>query len=424
MGDRWFGSQLLFYLFIVYLLVRLFFSSVASDFSMLLLLIPNVGITLLNVGGTTIPLLNLLICLALLKLVLLFGHVPLTKSYLFLVGAVVAYEWGHVVYYDIKSIFLLFSWSGAVVYVSLFLYYSQETYNHRLAVTYFIAGVLISALFGIMDFVDRYGSLLNHNATIRFFGGAGDANYFSMYSMMAMFCLLYIISRQTKKALKIVYPLLFLFFMAFGVLSLSRMFMMVVSLLCLMLLVNVIFSRKRNKRLIHFLLLVSLFLSIFVFHFREEVGSLVGLLFSRFTDFMDDPAGLTSNRNILAEQYLEMLKVNYEQLLFGIGIQEYHIRSGILLEAHNFLLELLVVWGIVGFLAFGGYLLSLFKLAGSSSSLNGTSMIGWLPLLCIGVSFMSINAVSNESFFLLLLFAIKHLYEYALILDSPSMRLK
>ncbi|GEN83255.1 hypothetical protein SLU01_15670 [Sporosarcina luteola] len=253
---------------------------------------------------------------------------------------------------------------------------------------------------------------MNYNATIRFHGGAGDANYYSMYIMIAMFCMLYIISRETNKIGRMVYPFLFLLLMAFGVLSLSRMFLLVVTFLCFLLVLKVVFTVRKSKRLITFIMFIVTYLSIFIVYYSKDIMSAIGLLFSRFTDFIDDPAALTSNRNIIAEQYLELMSSDYIHLIFGIGIQDYHIRSGVLLETHNLLLELFVVWGIVGFFVFLVFILTIFKNTKPSKIFFGTSLIGWLPLLCIGVSFLSINAMSNESSFLLLLFAMKNIYEY------------
>lgn len=412
LGDKMLNSTYLLYMLVTYLIIRIMYSSAAYNFALLLLLIPNLGIMQISVGSSSIPVLNMLICLTLVKLAFSLRHIKIKGTYIYVIGFFLAYEWGHAVYYNLNSIFLLFSWSAAVLYVSLYSVLLYETYHHRIAVKHFIAGVFISTMYGMLDFLNRYGSLVNHDATIRFHGGAGDANYYSMYSMIAMFCMLYLISRETNKLPKIIYPFLFLLLMAFGILSLSRMFLLVVTLICFLLVFKVIFSVGRSKRLITFILFVVAYVSFFIVYYREDVFSIIELLFSRFTDFIDDPAALTSNRNIIAEQYMELIFSDYIYLIFGIGIQDYHLRSGVFLEAHNILLELFVVWGIVGFLVFLCFILMLIKYINPSKTLLGTNFIGWLPLLCMGISFMSINAMSNESSFLLLLFAMKNVYEY------------
>lgn len=412
LGGKLLHSNFLLYMLVAYLVIRILYSSLAYNFALLLLLIPNLGIMQISVGGSSVPVLNMLICLSLVKLALSFRNIKIKKTYIFVIGFFLAYEWGHAVYYNLNSIFLLFSWSAAVLFVSLYLILIDETYNHQIAVKHFIVGVFISTFYGVLDFLDRYGSLVNYNATIRFHGGAGDANYYSMYIMIAMFCMLYIISRETNRIGKMVYPFLFLLLMAFGVLSLSRMFLLVVTFLCFLLVLKVVFTVRKSKRLITFIIFIVTYLSIFIVYYSKDIMSAIGLLFSRFTDFIDDPAALTSNRNIIAEQYLELMSSDYIHLIFGIGIQDYHIRSGVLLETHNLLLELFVVWGIVGFFVFLVFILTIFQNTKPSKIFFGTSLIGWLPLLCIGVSFLSINAMSNESSFLLLLFAMKNVYEY------------
>lgn len=412
LGDKLFNSTILIFLLSFYLLFRILNSSIENAFALLMLLIPNLGIMMISVSGLSVPILNILICVALLKLSIAFFHRPLKKNSLLLIGIFVVYEWAHIVEYDLHSILLLFSWSSAILYTSLFLMFSQKTYNHLIAVKYFVAGVCISTLYGIIDFLEKYGSLFNNNATIRFYGGAGDANYYSMYIMIAMFCMLYVVNRATNKVTTLVYPVLFVLLLAFGILSLSRMFLLVISLLGIILLLKVLLSLKRSKRLATFITSVVTCIAIVAMYFSEEINSNIALLFSRFTNFIGDPAALTSNRNILMEQYIDLITSNPFHMVFGMGIQDYHMRSGIYLETHNILLELFVVWGVIGFFVFIAFLLLLLRNNRSLKKISETNFIGWLPLLCIGVSFMSINAMSNESFFLLLLFAIKHIYEF------------
>ncbi|MFJ7971640.1 O-antigen ligase family protein [Psychrobacillus sp. NPDC096389] len=412
LGDKLFHSTFLIYFLVTYFSIRLFYSTIARNFALLMLLIPNLGVMFIHVAGLSVPILNIFICLALLKLVFSFIHEPIKKTYIFIIGFFIVYEWIHAIYYNFKSLLLLFSWSSAILYVSLFLLHSKKTYNHQVVVKHFLAGVFISTMYGILDFFDRYGSLLNNNATIRFQGGAGDSNYYSMYIMIAMFGMLYVVNRETKKITKIVYPILFVFFIAFGILSLSRMFLLVVTLMCFLLLIKVLLSVKRSKKLFTFILVVVSFLTFFTFYFSEEISSIIELLFSRFTDFIDDPAALTSNRNIIAEQYIQLITSSPIQMIFGIGIQDYHLRSGVYLETHNILLELFVVWGVAGFVVFFVFLTAIFRNIESPRTLSNTNFIGWLPIVCMGISYMSINAMSNESFFLLLLFAIKNIYEF------------
>lgn len=405
-------TAMLTYCIGIYCSFRILFGSIAKSFALLMLLVPNLGIMSIPVAGLTVPILNLLICLALLIQIISCIHEPIPKSYILFIGFFIVYEWGHAILYDVKSIILLFSWSSAILYVSLFLFYSQKTYNHLLVLTYFIAGVFISTVFGILDFYDHYGSLLNNNATIRFRGGSGDSNYYSMYIMIAMFSMLYAVNQTRNRFSKNLFPLLFIFFLCFGVLSLSRMFLLVVSFLSFLLLCKVLFSWKKNKKILFFILIIGAAFSLLLLNFREELVSIFDLLFSRFTDFIDDPAALTSNRNVIAEQYVGLMSSNLLAFIFGIGIQEYHIRSGILLEAHNILLELYVVWGVVGFFLFAMFIITFFRNSGGISKLVKTNLIGWLPIICMAVSYLSINAMSNESFFLLFLFAMKHIYEF------------
>ncbi|MEK4091557.1 MULTISPECIES: O-antigen ligase family protein [unclassified Viridibacillus] len=412
LSDKLLNINLLVYCLGIYLAFRILFISPDHAFAVLISLVPNLAVMFIPIPGLSVPIINVLIGIALFKVLISNFKKPINKSYLFIIGLFIAYEWSHIFYYDIKSIILLFSWSFAILYVSLYFFYSLKSYNHKVVIIYSIAGVLISIFYGTLDFFENYGTLMSNNATIRFKGGAGDPNYFSMYVMISLFLLLYLVKRETNKFYKFLYPLLFVFLVAFGVLSLSRMFLLVISLLLVLLLIKIIFRLKKNKKILFFIMSVIGFLVLFSIFFISEFTSILNLLLSRFTDFIDDPSALTSNRNVLAEQYIELLMSDTKDMIFGMGIQDYHLRSGIQLQAHNIILELLVVWGLVGFLVFILFIATFLKFSNVSRFNVKNDFISWLPIICMGISYLSLNAMSNESFFLLLLFAIKNLQEF------------
>ncbi|MGE7934948.1 O-antigen ligase family protein [Viridibacillus arvi] len=412
LSDKLFNINLLVYCLGIYLAFRILFISPDYTFAILISLIPNLAVMFIPIPSMSVPIINVLMGIALFKVFILNFKKPINKNYLSIILFFIAYEWIHIFDYDIKSIILLFSWSIAILYVSLYFFYSMKSYNHKIVIIYTITGVFISICYGSLDFFESYGTLMSNNATIRFKGGAGDPNYFSMYVMISLFLLLYLVNRETNKLLKFMYPLIFIFFVAFGVLSLSRMFLLVITLLLALLLIKIIFRLKKNKKIMFFIMTVIGFLVVFSIFFISEFTSILNLLLSRFTDFIDDPSALTSNRNVLAEQYIQLLMSETKDMIFGIGIQEYHLRSGIQLEAHNIILEIFVVWGLVGFPVFIMFIATLLKYSNAYRKNLKKDFVSWLPIICIGISYLSLNAMSNESFFLLLLFAIKNIMEF------------
>ncbi|MGE7624976.1 O-antigen ligase family protein [Viridibacillus sp. NPDC096237] len=412
LSDKLLNVNILVYCLGTYLAFRILFISTDYSFAILISLIPNLAVMFIPISGMTVPIINVLMAVALFKVCISNFKNPVNKSFLLVIGLYIAYEWSHIFYYDIKSIILLFSWSVAILYVSFYFFYSLKTYNHKVVIIHSITGVFISIIYGVLDFYEKYGTLMTNNATIRFKGGAGDPNYFSMYIMISLFLLLYLVNRETKKLLKFIYPLVFVLFVAFGVLSLSRMFLLVISLLLMLLLIKIIFKMKKNKKILFFIISVFSILFLFSIFFIADFTSIINVLLSRFTDFIGDPSALTSNRNVLAEQYLQLLMSDTKDMIFGIGIQDYHLRSGIQLQAHNIILELLVVWGLLGFLVFMTFVATLLKYGSAKRKNIKNDFISWLPIICMGISYLSLNAMSNESFFLLLLFVIKNLQEF------------
>lgn len=413
LGARVVGFDLWIYCLAIYLIFRILFCTTDYTFALLLFLVPNLGIMHLSILGTSVPLLNILICIALVKLIMSYSHKPINKNYLIIIGFVIIYECSHVLYYDLKSIVLLISWSCAVLYASLLIIYSKKTYNHFNSTIYFISGVFISTVYGVLDFYINYGTIMNNNMTIRFKGAAGDPNYYSMYIMIAMFSMLYLVSKESNKKTGFLYPILFVFFVSFGILSLSRMFLIVTTLAMLLLITTIIVKMKKNKKILLFIIVASFFPILLTIYYNEEVTTAFNLLIFRFTDYIDDPSGLTSDRNILAEQYIKLILSNPQYLIWGMGIQNYHLRTGLIpLEAHNIILELFVVWGITGFFVLILFVTTLKKYGNYKTGKTHKNLIGWLPIICLGFSYMSINAMSTESFFLLILFVIKNITEY------------
>jgi len=406
------NTTLLVYVLGIYLAFRIAVCTVDTIFPLLLFLIPNLGILQISIGETSIPILNILMGIASLKVIAIYFFQKNQFGFYLVLGVFLFYEWSHVFYYDGLSVMLLLSWSAAVIYVYVYFYNSTQTYDHRKAVIYFIIGLIISTIYGILDFYQIYGTLLTNNATIRFKGGAGDPNYYAMYIMIALFTMLFLVNRASNTAIKFLYPLLLIFFTSFGVLSLSRMFLLVVSLLFMLLLLKVLLTLKKNRKIMKLLTFVVCLCLFPAVYFGSEFQAIFELLLSRFTDFADNPDLLTSNRNVLAETYSELMISNPFLALFGLGIQDYAGRSGIGLETHNILLEIFVVWGIVGFFIFVGFVLKMIKFVKRERAITRTSIICWLPFICMGISYMSINALSNESFFLLLLFAVKNIHVF------------
>lgn len=413
LGDRLLGSNLLVYFLAVYLVVRILVSTSDYAYVLLLLLIPSVGIMHISILGTSIPIVNMLICIALVRVVIEYFTITISRKYLVIIGFVLAYEWSHALYYGLKSMMLLVSWSCAVLYAALFILNAKKTYNHKITTKYFLAGVCLSIVYGVLDFYMIYGTLMTNNMTIRFKGGAGDPNYFSMYIMIAIFSMLYLVHKESNKVNKIIYPLVVVILILFGVLSLSRMFLIVMVLLMVVLVTIVLCRMKKNKKLLFFIVGASVFPFLLSIYYNEEFSAIFNLLFSRFTNYMNDPSALTSNRNVLAEQYIGLMLSNPHYTIFGMGIQDYHLRSGLIpLEAHNIILELFIVWGIVGYFVFMLFITTLMKYVDVKNKRLRKNILGWLPIICMGFSYMSINAMSTESFFILLVFAIKNINAY------------
>ena len=203
-----------------------------------------------------------------------------------------------------------------------------------------------------------------------------------------------------------------------GFLSLSRMFMIVFSFVILIHFMGVMGFKRQHTAQRRFIFSFLFLLSIVVFAFSNEIFNYVSLTISRFTEYGNNLNLLTSNRNIIVQEIMAFLLSNPLYFLFGVGIQNYGSRVGSMVYAHNIFIELLAAWGVVGLILFLVFIIiaimnirANYYMKRIQNPIKGTNIVGWLPFICMAVSYLSLNAIEVESFYILLIFVIKNIYD-------------
>lgn len=398
----------------IYVTLRIMFNKPMYSFAYLLMLIPNIGI--LSMPLIPIPMFSILIPVAILKLIVSKQIKKVNTMIFSMTFILLIYEFLHGFMYSVHAIMTLISWGLVITYVFLLSSSKKSIYNHDLSIKYYMGGLYISSVYGLYNNFLRTGSFFifsRNNVTDRFMGSSGDPNYYSLYIMIGLFSLLGILNNKRNRLSKFLYSLSFIVFPVLAIMSLSRMFIIVFVVAGSIYILRVVFSLKKFKRHKNAIIKISPIFLIIYFIFPNILMENLNLILSRFSMYSGDLTALTSNRNIIAIAIIDFLRSNPLALLFGVGIQSYGDRIGNGIGyAHNLILELIAACGIIGTIIFIAYVIFLVLETikdSNNSSLKKVGIIRWLPLIAMFASYMSINAIEVESFYILLIFAIKNL---------------
>lgn len=177
----------------------------------------------------------------------------------------------------------------------------------------------------------------------------------------------------SKKYRKLPYILAIVVFIICGLLTISKMFMVVAIVYSL----YVIFIALKGNVLrglgITALVLIS---GVIIYYFFGD--TLLQMVAKRF-----ESEDLTTGRVRIIENLLEYMQLNPHSYVFGIGIQEVHVVLG---EAiHSSFFEILGGWGVTGFIVVAAYIISLVKHARKNMRIEGCKIngYGYLPLFML-----------------------------------------
>lgn len=198
-------------------------------------------------------------------------------------------------------------------------------------------GVMISSLVHIL--CRGVNSILyvmkGHN---RFVAYGHDPNYFSMYTILALFGLVTIGKYNMKNIFRILCLVLLV------IMEASKM-----GFLCLVVIlvygIYIFWKKHKHRRLVIRLIMVGL---IIVLGSWNTLVYLIDKIISRFTygNSVATLSTITSGRFDIVKEYMEKLSDSIINIFFGYGL-EYSKIFGILV-AHNTFLDVLLSWGIVG----------------------------------------------------------------------------
>jgi len=229
---------------------------------------------------------------------------------------------------------------------------------------YYILAVVITSIYYFIKYVSFYGADVFKSPIFRFSAGNADPNVFGRFVIISIAMILTVNLPSIKRVLKVIFILLLIFV---GMLTYSKMFSIILVIIFFIAGLKV---GRTNKYFLFVFLLISLSFSVLVVLFITKVkGSLeipiLGPLYARF--FMGGTTtSLLSFRNIIWEASWKALEEkNVIDFLIGGGYNysRYLLweKLGVIISTHNCFLQVLLDYGIVGFLIFMGIILTNIK---------------------------------------------------------------
>ena len=391
------------FLILIYFIYRIFTSKEEETLYLILLFSANPNVYFLF----GIPVCNIIIILSLLRLCI---RRNIKNNLLFKFCCVLClFEVLHWIVYDFFNIAQSIVWCGTIFYITIYFSNCKEKYDNKMAIKYFITSVILSTLYGCFYriYSNQGFSVLsfNINDNARFGGGFYDPNYFSFVCLLVFAFLIdciYQNSRNNFSVLlncKIMLILSVLFF--FCIATLSKMFLIVFSMLVLLLIPLLTNFSKESKRL--FIVLFFTILS-FTFAFKImdfDVYSIFQSTIRRFQN-VSSLNEFTTGRSDLIETAIYYLNSNFFSLIFGIGVQTYGNRLGTG-YLHCFPMEIITTLGIIGSIIYILYFVIMCKSLTNNFKKTANSKIlkclKFIPLIISVVCSFALNVIEIEIFY-------------------------
>ncbi len=221
---------------------------------------------------------------------------------------------------------------------------------------------------------------------LRFQGLRQDANYYSQILLISMSLLVWSIPRIEHRVQRYLHLLLISFLFFFGIVSLSKMFVVTAPLILIQFLLTASNRKALLKNIYSIALLVLTIWMIFVFFLGESSRYLYDVFLLRFTD-------PTSGRFEALRIWLREIPNNLERLVFGFGLgaETSMLRHVHRVSPHNMYIEFLYMFGVTGIVAWILWLWLLYKYALPKSGRYARVLQSYFPILVLLVTGLSLD---------------------------------
>lgn len=246
----------------------------------------------------------------------------------------------------------------------------NNEFDKKRVIEFFIASSIIPLAVGGLQFLTNSSPIetyLDGRMVIRITGGFTHSNHFAYYiSMVGIVLFTQLLSNERASF----YKSKMILFIVIG-LELFLTYSRTALIMYIFVMIFILFFKKMDKMI--FLFPVALMLLILFVNFGSNSSSLIEDRFSGILDIFSSGSYIQDavNNNYsdsfgwriyLWSKVLALLVDN--NLVFGFGLQNFNFVAnqaiGIYIDAHNTFVKVLVEMGIVGFLAFVGFVIQMF----------------------------------------------------------------
>ncbi len=282
-----------------------------------------------------------------------------------------------------ESIIKLIGFSLCVISVTISITNKNIRKNYQSIIYSWTIGFGSFCFILLVKYINYYG-LGNFQEIVRRFGWIPKSLDISSTSLfinpnslgklvtLTVFCLITLLKYEKHRKLRMIFGILY--FIIFGLMSGSRSSVLVFSLLFTFYIMESLLSFNKNKKTLLTVTIVSL---IMVFFVTTYMNSTLDMISNRVEN--EDFSGL---RFSIYNEYFDVLTQS-GNIIFGYGMQNYNDKLGIKASSHNFFIEIISIWGIIGLIIVLFWFIMLYKSLDISKyvSIKNNTILHYLPLL-------------------------------------------
>ena len=250
----------------------------------------------------------------------------------------------------------------------------------------------------------RYGQISSH---YRFNGLEGDPNYYGMYILTVLACLTVMILKERKNTVNL---LLFAVLSVLGLLSVSKMFLLVWAVLLIILLINSI--KAGTKKFISVLLLFLIGGTLAYFFAGDAIDSYIFRLNGMKTQSLSD---LTTGRSAIRNAYISAIFGNIKTMFLGEGLNKWLPGINV---SHDTYIQCWYSLGLIGSII---YVLTLKNAIRLPLHIRRDIVLN-IPILILLITLLGLPTISSDTlpFLIALICLMKKHYREKYILETET----
>lgn len=253
----------------------------------------------------------------------------------------------------------------------------------------FVTGLLLSSVMACfrdyIPVISSYVAMVEDYTTVgmieRFSGLYPDPNYYSANIIIAKFSLL---ALYNNKYIKKLFWILSIPLTIFGFMTVSKSFVFIYCLYIFSLMLS--YAKKKN---FIWIILIGIFMCGALWLVQTSNLTLFVNLRARF-DY-NDINSFTTGRVGIADTYLQYIFNNWKTLLFGDGIgADLLFAEGKYIASHNFYIDLLYYFGILGSVLF---VIILGIVISKNKIIVKRNLITYMPIISLAIMYISLSTL-------------------------------